>query len=152
MFIRLTRKKVSNKDTDDVSIYINTNQITAIKQGDGVTIIYTTNDLVGYFEVLESPETIYRSIYYKEHPEEDESKVRFYYVDSLDDYWIGQRIGNLYYAEWNVEDKHFKWNRSRDLRWGEQIRLDSPQKHPSEPREILFDDWFVGFMNKYYGE
>lgn len=32
---------------------------------------------------------------------DEESELRFYYVESIDGYWIGQRLDNFYYADWH---------------------------------------------------
>lgn len=85
----------------------------------------------------------------------DEDEVKFYYVESVDDYWIGQRLDNFYYAEW--EDRlGFVWTHSRYLPWGEHVvapdTLWKEHTYPSEPREIPFTEWIVGFMKKHTSE
>lgn len=86
---------------------------------------------------------------------DDENELKFYYVESIDDYWIGQRIGNFYYASWD-EDVGFVWSHSRYLPWGEHIvnenSLWKEHTYPSEPAEIPFTEWIVGFMKKYSTE
>lgn len=86
---------------------------------------------------------------------DDENELKFYYVESIDDYWIGQRLGNFYYAKWD-EDLGFVWSTSRYLPWGEYIvnenTLWKEHAYPSEPVEIPFTNWIVGFIKKYSTE
>lgn len=81
----------------------------------------------------------------------EENELKFYYVDSIDDYWIGRRCDNFYYAEWSGD--YFVWTHSRYLPWGEHIvdenTLWKEHTYPSEPREIPLTEWIVGFMKKY---
>ena len=83
---------------------------------------------------------------------DDENELKFYYVESIDDYWIGRRVGNFYYANWD-EDLGFVWSHSRCLPWGEHIVNENTiwkeHTYPSEPVEIPFTKWIVGFMKKY---
>lgn len=85
----------------------------------------------------------------------EEDELKFYYVESIDDYWIGQRLDNFYYAKWNSK-LGFVWSASRYLPWGEHIvdenTLWKEHTYPSEPREIPFTEWVVGFMKKYGSE
>lgn len=82
----------------------------------------------------------------------EENELKFYYVESIDDYWIGQRLDNFYYAEWN-DRLGFVWTHSRYLPWGEHVvapdTLWKEHTYPSEPREIPFTEWIVGFMKKH---
>jgi len=86
---------------------------------------------------------------------DEESELRFYYVESIDDYWIGQRLDNFYYADWH-EGLGFVWSKSRYLPWGEHIvnenTLWKEHTYPSEPIEIPFTEWIVGFVKKYFAE
>lgn len=86
---------------------------------------------------------------------DDENELKFYYVESIDDYWIGQRLDNFYYADWH-ECLGFVWSKSRYLPWGEHIvdenTLWKEHTYPSEPIEIPFTEWIVGFMKKYSAE
>lgn len=86
---------------------------------------------------------------------DDESELKFYYVESIDDYWIGRRLGNFYYADWH-EGLGFVWSKSRYLPWGEHIvdenTLWKEHTYPSEPIEIPFTEWIVGFVKKYFAE
>ena len=82
-------------------------------------------------------------------------QLKFYYVESIDDYWIGMRIDNFYYADWH-EGLGFVWSHSRYLPWGEHIvdenTLWKEHTYPSEPIEIPFTEWIVGFVKKYFAE
>ena len=82
----------------------------------------------------------------------EEDELKFYYVDSIDDYWIGLRLDNFYYAEW-ADRLGFVWTHSRYLPWGEHVvapdTLWKEHTYPSEPREIPFTEWIVGFMKKH---
>lgn len=86
---------------------------------------------------------------------DEENELKFYYVESIDDYWIGQRLDNFYYADWH-ECLGFVWSKSRYLPWGEHIvnenTLWKEHTYPSEPIEIPFTEWIVGFMKKYSAE
>lgn len=86
---------------------------------------------------------------------DDENELKFYYVESIDDYWIGQRLDNFYYADWH-ECLGFVWSKSRYLPWGEHVvdkqTLWKEHTYPSEPIEIPFTEWIVGFMKKYSAE
>lgn len=81
----------------------------------------------------------------------EENDFKFYYVESIDDYWIGKRSDNFYYAEWRGD--YFVWTHSRYLPWGEHIvdenTLWKEHTYPSEPIEISFSEWIVGFMKKH---
>lgn len=85
-------------------------------------------------------------------------ETKFYYIESIDDYWIGEDLGDdctLYYAKWNGK-LGFVWNASRYLPWGEHVvsptSLWKEYTYPSEPKEIPFTDWIIGFLNKYFTE
>lgn len=84
----------------------------------------------------------------------EEDILKFYYVESLDDYWIGRRLDTMYYAEWHQEWKTFVWTHSRYLPWGEHVVAPhtawKEHTYPSEPKEICFADWIVGFTRKYF--
>lgn len=86
---------------------------------------------------------------------DDENELKFYYVESLDDYWVGRRLDNFYYANWH-EGLGFVWSHSRYLPWGEHIvdenTLWKEHTYPSEPIEIPFTEWIVGFVKKYFAE
>lgn len=86
---------------------------------------------------------------------EDEKELKFYYVESIDDYWIGRRVDNFYYANWH-NGLGFIWSHSRYLPWGEHIvdenTLWKEHTYPSEPIEIPFTEWIVGFVKKYFAE
>lgn len=80
--------------------------------------------------------------------------LKFYYCKSEDDYYLGQRVDNFYYAKYNEECKEFVWCMSRYLPWGEHVTdensLWKKHRYPSEPVEISFNDWLKGFLHKYY--
>ena len=82
----------------------------------------------------------------------EEDILKFYYVESIDDYWIGRRMDNYYYADWH-DGFGFVWSKSRYLPWGEHVvapeTLWKENTYPSEPKEIPFTEWIIGFMQKY---
>lgn len=86
---------------------------------------------------------------------DEEDQLKFYYVESIDDYWIGMRIDNFYYAEWHKR-LGFVWTHSRYLPWGEHITdettLWKEHTYPSEPVEMPFTDWIIGFVKKYFAD
>ena len=86
---------------------------------------------------------------------DDENELKFYYVESLDDYWVGRRIDNFYYANWH-DRLGFVWSHSKYLPWGEHIvdenTLWKEHTYPSEPIEIPFTEWIVGFYKKYLSQ
>lgn len=84
------------------------------------------------------------------------SWTKFYYVESIDDYWIGEDLGDdctLYYAKWDNK-LGFVFSASRYLPWGEHVvsptSLWKEYTYPSEPKEIPFTDWIAGFVKKYF--
>lgn len=83
----------------------------------------------------------------------EENILKFYYCESEDDYYIGKRLDNFYYAKY--EKTGFVWFMSRYLPWGEHIvapdTLWKEHTYPSEPKEIPFDRWIQGFLKKYCG-
>ena len=42
----------------------------------------------------------------------EQESIKFYYVESLDDYWIGRRLDNFYYATWHGR-LGFVWSHSK---------------------------------------
>ena len=82
----------------------------------------------------------------------EEDVLKFYYVESIDDYWIGRRMDNYYYADWH-DGIGFVWSKSRYLPWGEYVvapeTLWKEHTYPSEPKEMPFTEWIIGFMQKY---
>lgn len=84
---------------------------------------------------------------------EEESILKFYYVRSIDEYWIGRRVDNFYYAEYDSKTRQWVWTHSRYLPWGEHIistkSLWKEHIYPSKPEEIPFADWLQGFIRKY---
>lgn len=83
----------------------------------------------------------------------EQESIKFYYVESLDDYWIGRRLDNFYYATWHGR-LGFVWSHSKYLPWGEHIvdenTLWKEHTYPSEPKEIPFVEWIIGFTKKYF--
>lgn len=81
-------------------------------------------------------------------PEED--VLKFYYVRSIDAYWLGRRVGNFYFAEY--VNGQWVWTHSRYLPWGEHVvasdTLWKEHTYPSKPEEIPFEEWLKGFVKK----
>jgi len=86
-----------------------------------------------------------------EHPD-----LKFYYVRSIGEYWIGRRIDNFYYAEYDPKSRQWVWTHSRYLPWGKHVvsptSLWKEHTYPSEPEEIPFEEWLQGFIKKYAAE
>lgn len=84
---------------------------------------------------------------------QEENILKFYYVRSIDEYWIGRRLDNFYYARYESENQQWVWAYSRYLPWGEHVvsptSLWKEHTYPSEPEEISFTDWLKGFSQKY---
>lgn len=108
----------------------------------GNTVYFKGKTIIGYLKDLPSvqPKT------------DEENELKFYYVESIDDYWVGRRLDNFYYANWH-EGLGFIWSHSRYLPWGEHIvdekTLWKEHTYPSEPIEMPFTQWIIGFMKKY---
>lgn len=49
----------------------------------------------------------------------EEDILKFYYCESEDDYYLGQRVENKYYARYGKTG--FTWFMSRYLPWGEHV-------------------------------
>lgn len=83
----------------------------------------------------------------------EEDALKFYYCESEDDYYIGKRVGNFYYARYG--ETGFEWFMSRYLPWGEHViapnTLWKEHIYPSEPKEIPFFEWLQGFIKRYCG-
>ena len=83
----------------------------------------------------------------------EENILKFYYCESEDDYYIGKREGNFYYARYG--ETGFEWFMSRYLPWGEHVVAPNTMwkeyTYPSEPKEIPFFEWLQGFLKKYCG-
>lgn len=83
----------------------------------------------------------------------EENILKFYYVRSIDEYWIGRRLDTLYYARYEAENQQWVWTHSRYLPWGEHVvsptSLWKEHTYPSEPEEISFTDWLKGFVKKH---
>lgn len=83
----------------------------------------------------------------------EEDILKFYYCESEDDYYIGKRKENFYYARYG--ETGFEWFMSQYLPWGEHVvkpnTLWKEYTYPSEPKEIPFFEWLQGFLKKYCG-
>lgn len=83
----------------------------------------------------------------------EEDVLKFYYCESEDKYLIGRRCDALYYAE--VDKSGITFNMSRYLPWGEHVvapnTLWKEHTYPSEPKEMAFFDWLMGFIKKECG-
>lgn len=73
----------------------------------------------------------------------EEDILKFYYCESEDDYYLGQRVQNMYYAKYGPGG--FTWFMSRYLPWG-------TDGYPSEPKEIPFMEWIEGFISKHMND
>lgn len=84
---------------------------------------------------------------------EEPDILKFYYCESEDDYFIGRRVDNFYYARFDKNTKRFAWQMSRDLPWGQRVvnekTLWKEHTYPSEPVELEFNEWLMGFIGKY---
>lgn len=85
---------------------------------------------------------------------DEENILKFYYCESEDEYLIGQRIDNFYYAKFNGVD--WTWCMSRYLPWGEHVVNPNTSwkeyTYPSEPKVMFFTEWLKGFCKKWYGQ
>ena len=79
----------------------------------------------------------------RKHIKNEEDILKFYYCESEDDYYLGQRVQNMYYAKYGP--RGFTWFMSRYLPWGEE-------GYPSEPKEIPFMEWIEGFIRKHMND
>ena len=90
----------------------------------------------------------------RKHMKNEEDVLKFYYCESEDDYYLGQRVQNMYYARY--ADGCFTWFMSRYLPWGE--RVTAPETawkeytYPTEPKEIPFTEWLEGFIRKHMND
>jgi len=80
--------------------------------------------------------------------------LKFYYCRSLDEYMIGQTVGDKYYAVYDPKSKSFTWRYSKHLPWGKTISLYATNDftYPSEPEEMDFCKWLQRFIFKYIGK
>lgn len=87
----------------------------------------------------------------RKHMKNEEDILKFYYCESEDDYYIGKRVQNMYYAKYGPGG--FTWFMSRHLPWGK--RVTAPETawkeytYPTEPKEIPVMDWLEGFIRKH---
>lgn len=79
----------------------------------------------------------------RKHMKNKEDILKFYYCESEDDYYLGQRVQNMYYAKYGTGG--FTWFMSRYLPWG-------TDGYPSEPKEIPFVKWIEGFIRKHIND
>lgn len=90
----------------------------------------------------------------RRHMKNEEDILKFYYCESEDDYYLGQRVQNMYYARY--ADGVFTWFMSRHLPWGK--RVTAPETawkeytYPTEPKEIPFMEWLKGFVRKHMND
>ena len=90
----------------------------------------------------------------RRHMKNEEDILKFYYCESEDDYYLGQRVQNMYYARY--ADGVFTWFMSRHLPWGK--RVTAPETtwkeytYPTEPKEIPFTEWLDGFIRKHIND
>ena len=79
----------------------------------------------------------------RKHMKNEEDILKFYYCESEDDYYLGKRVQNMYYAKYGPGG--FTWFMSRYLPWG-------TDGYPSEPKEIPFMEWIEGFISKHMND
>ena len=79
----------------------------------------------------------------RKHIKNEEDILKFYLCESEDDYYLGQRVQNMYYAKYGSGG--FTWFMSRYLPWG-------TDGYPSEPKEIPFMEWIEGFISKHMND
>lgn len=83
----------------------------------------------------------------------EENILKFFYCKSEDDYYLGLRVDNFYYAKYDKGCDRFVWCMSRYLPWGERVvdedTLWKEHNYPSEPIEIGFEEWLKGFIDKH---
>lgn len=79
----------------------------------------------------------------RKHIKNEEDILKFYLCESEDDYYLGQRVQNMYYAKYGSGG--FTWFMSRYLPWG-------TDGYPSEPKEIPFMEWIEGFVRKHMND
>ena len=88
-----------------------------------------------------------------ENVREEGDILKFFYCESEDDYYLGLRADNFYYAKYDKESGRFVWRMSKHLPWGEHVvdenTLWKEHAYPSEPVEIGFEKWLRGFIKKY---
>lgn len=101
----------------------------------------------------EEIDAVYRKLKEYEDSEEQGRLIKFYHCESLNEYYIGKRCDNFYYATAEIQSNgdiclHYKW--SRYLPWGKHIVDESSLwkecTYPSEPKEISFEKWLKGWL------
>ena len=136
--------------------------IEALKLEGGIEIAGNPRRIAKFFEALDMAISAlkevqqYRKIGTVEELKKtvkEEDVLKFYYCESEDDYYIGKRVENFYYARYG--ETGFEWFMSRYLPWGEHVvkpnTLWKEHTFPSEPKEIPFFEWLQGFLRKYCG-
>lgn len=90
----------------------------------------------------------------RKHMQKEENVLKFYYCESEDDYYIGKRVQNMYYAKYGPGG--FTWFMSRYLPWGKHVTAPETAwkeyTYPTEPKEIPFMEWLEGFIRKHMNE
>lgn len=136
--------------------------IEALKLEGGIEIAGNPRRIAKFFEALDMAISAikeaqqYRKIGTVEECKKavkEEDALKFYYCESEDDYYLGQRVENKYYARYGKTG--FTWFMSRYLPWGEHVIAPNTvwkeYTYPSEPKEIPFFEWLQGFIKRYCG-
>lgn len=136
--------------------------IEALKLEGGIEIAGNPRRIAKFFEALDMAISAlkeiqqYRKIGTVEECKKavkEEDALKFYYCESEDNYYIGKRVGNFYYARYG--ETGFEWFMSRYLPWGEHVIAPNTvwkeYTYPSEPKEIPFFEWLQGFIKRYCG-
>ena len=138
--------------TENEALYILNNYKFDMRQNGAFDMITTISIVTNALKELQQ----YREIGSVEECKKavkEEDALKFYYCESEDDYYIGKRVGNFYYARYGKTG--FTWFMSRYLPWGEHViapnTLWKEHTYPSEPKEIPFFEWLQGFIKRYCG-
>lgn len=108
-------------------------------------ILKTTEEIVNmHYEDDSAKAIILRNMRdIRKYMKSEEDILKFYYCESEDDYYLGQRVQNMYYAKYKPGG--FTWFMSRYLPWG-------TDGYPSKPKEIPFVEWIEGFIRKHMND
>lgn len=108
-------------------------------------ILKTTEEIVNmHYEDDSAKAIILRNMRdIRKYMNNEEDILKFYYCESEDDYYLGQRVQNMYYAKYKPGG--FTWFMSRYLPWG-------TDGYPSKPKEIPFVEWIEGFIRKHMND
>lgn len=138
--------------TENEALYILNNYKFDMRQNGAFNMITTISVVTNALKELQQ----YREIGTVEelkNSTREEDILKFYYCESEDDYYLGQRVENKYYARYGKTG--FTWFMSRYLPWGEHVIAPNTvwkeYTYPSEPKEIPFFEWLQGFLKKYCG-